>query len=29
MADKVVHWEVTGKDGAKLQQFYSRSSAGR
>jgi hypothetical protein len=24
MADKVVHWEVTGKDGKKLQQFYSQ-----
>ncbi len=24
MADKVVHWEVTGKDGGKLQQFYSQ-----
>jgi uncharacterized protein len=23
MADKVVHWEVTGKDGGKLRQFYS------
>jgi uncharacterized protein len=22
MADKVVHFEVVGKDGAKLQQFY-------